>query len=89
MVTLRYGRFMRAVKARVKNGRLVLSEPTSLPEGTEVSLVVVESNRLSTAERQQIEAEIEIADDEIARGAYVDALEFADQLLNLNEASTR
>jgi hypothetical protein len=27
------------LKARVKNGRLVLDEPTDLPEGTEVDLV--------------------------------------------------
>ena len=30
---------MQAMKARVKNGRLVLDEPTDLPEGEEVDLV--------------------------------------------------
>ena len=31
---------MEALKAVVKNGRLVLDEPTELPEGTELRLVV-------------------------------------------------
>jgi hypothetical protein len=31
------------LKAHVRNGRLVLDEPTDLPEGTEVELVVADS----------------------------------------------
>lgn len=31
-----------SVRARVKNGRLTLDEPTDLPEGTEVELVPTE-----------------------------------------------
>jgi hypothetical protein len=33
---------MQALKAVVKNGRLVLDEPTDLPEGAEVELAVVD-----------------------------------------------
>jgi hypothetical protein len=33
---------MSTVRARVKNGRLVLDEPTELPEGTEVELLAVD-----------------------------------------------
>ena len=33
---------MRALKAHVRGGRLVLDEPTDLPEGTEVGLTIVE-----------------------------------------------
>jgi hypothetical protein len=38
---------MRVLKARVRGGRLVLDEPTELPEGTEVELVAVEDEVLS------------------------------------------
>ncbi len=34
---------MRTLKARVKNGRLVLDEPTGLPEGTVLNLVAAEA----------------------------------------------
>ena len=33
---------MQALKAVVKNGRLVLDEPTNLPEGTEVELLSID-----------------------------------------------
>lgn len=33
---------MLPLRARVTNGHLVLDEPTTLPEGTEVELVVIE-----------------------------------------------
>jgi hypothetical protein len=35
---------MQAMKARVRNGRLVLDEPRSLPEGAEVTVVPVEGD---------------------------------------------
>ena len=34
---------MRALKATVRNGRLLLDEPTDIPEGTEVRLVAIEA----------------------------------------------
>ncbi len=36
---------MRALKARVKGGRLVLDEPTNLPEGAEVRVALVDDER--------------------------------------------
>jgi hypothetical protein len=43
---------MSGVRARVKNGRLVVDEPTSLPEGTVLDLVVDdEGDDLDAAER--------------------------------------
>ena len=45
---------MSGVRARVKNGRLVVDEPTSLPEGTVLDLVVDdEGDDLDAAERAQ------------------------------------
>jgi hypothetical protein len=42
---------MNAVKARVQNARLVLDEPTTLPEGCEVTLAVVDGDELDDDER--------------------------------------
>jgi len=43
------------LRARVKNGHLVLDEPTNLPEGTEVELVPVdEIDDLDPAERARL-----------------------------------
>jgi hypothetical protein len=41
---------MRALKARVRGGRLVLDEPTELPEGAEVELVPVEDEDFAPEE---------------------------------------
>jgi hypothetical protein len=46
---------MSALRARVQNGRLVLDEPTTLPEGTVVQLVVDdEGDDLSDEERRAL-----------------------------------
>ena len=43
------------MKARVKDGRLVLDEPTELPEGTVIMLRVVdEEDELGVEERQRL-----------------------------------
>lgn len=43
---------MRGVRARVENGRLVVDEPTSLPEGTVLDLVLDdEGDDLEASER--------------------------------------
>jgi hypothetical protein len=44
-----------ALRARVKGGRLVLDEPTSLPEGTEVELIPAdEIDELHPEERARL-----------------------------------
>lgn len=43
------------LKARVRNGRLVLDEPTDLPEGTEIELVPAHCwDDLPEADRQRL-----------------------------------
>lgn len=42
---------MNALRARVEKGRLVLDEPTTLPEGCEVTLAVVDADELNDVER--------------------------------------
>jgi hypothetical protein len=39
------------LKARVHRGRLVLDEPTELPEGSEVALAVIEPGTVAQRER--------------------------------------
>lgn len=47
------------MKAVVKNGRLVMDEPTSLPEGTELVLTIGEADdELDEAERLELEASL-------------------------------
>lgn len=50
------------LKAQVKNGRIVLDEPTDLPEGTVVNLVVVdgdEDDGLDDEEREALHRSID------------------------------
>ena len=50
---------MGPIRARVKNGRLIVSEPTDLPEGTVLDLVQDdEGDDLTAAERKALHAEI-------------------------------
>ena len=43
------------MRARVTNGRLVLNEPTGLPEGTEVELLAVDDvDQLDPADRAKL-----------------------------------
>ena len=61
------------VRARVRNGRLTLDEPTDLPEGTEVELVPVDADEepwdLSPEQEAELKARIAEAD----RGELVPA----------------
>jgi hypothetical protein len=62
------------LKARVVNGRLVLDEPTDLPEGREVYLAVVdEGDDLDDEERAALHASIERGMKQLDAGQSVDA----------------
>jgi hypothetical protein len=58
---------MLTVRARVKNGRLVLDEPTDLPEGAEVELEAV-GDDLDHEDRARLHAALDAADDELRAG---------------------
>jgi hypothetical protein len=50
---------MSGIRAKVKNGRLILDEPTNLPEGTVLELVVDdEGDDLDESERQALNGAI-------------------------------
>jgi hypothetical protein len=63
---------MQSVKARVKNGRLVLDEPTDLPEGSEVTLAIT-LDEPDDEERARIITAIERSMDQVQAGKSVDA----------------
>jgi len=64
---------MQALKARVRNGRLVLDEPTDLPEGTELYLMPVddEGDDLDEEERVALHQALDEAEADIDAGRTV------------------
>ena len=56
-----------AVRAHVRNGRLVLHEPTDLPEGSEVELEAV-GDDLDDEDRARLHAALDAADEELRTG---------------------
>lgn len=62
------------MKARVRAGRLVLDEPTELPEGTVVALHVVDDgDELDTAERERLHHALREAWDGVRAGHVLPA----------------
>jgi hypothetical protein len=81
---------MQAVRAHVARGRILVDEPTDLPDGTELCLVPVDdSAEFSDDERAALVQSIEAGAEDIMRGDYVDGLEFANQLLAKRGTDTR
>jgi hypothetical protein len=58
---------MQALKAVVKNGRLVLDAPTDLPEGEEVELAIVQDD-----DDPELVAELEASAEDERTGRLVD-----------------
>jgi hypothetical protein len=64
---------MQPFKAHVRRGRLVLDEPTDLPEGAEVRLAIVDDDEMSDEEHARLRAELEASIGEAKAGQLVDA----------------
>lgn len=70
---------MRALKAQVKNGRLILDEPTDLPEGEVVELIPVDEvlasggDYLDDEERERLHQSIQESIDQMKAGQLIDA----------------
>jgi len=62
---------MRTLKARVKAGRLLLDEPTDLPEGVEVRVALVDDDDLDDSERAKLHAAILAGEAELDAGQAV------------------
>lgn len=72
---------MRPLKAHVKNGRLVLDEPTDLPEGAEVNLSIVDEDEMDDAERARLHRALERSMAQAKAGQLIDANEVIRKLL--------
>lgn len=72
---------MRALKAQVRGGRLVLDEPTELPEGTEVELMAVEELDFEPEERARLDAALELSLAQARAGKLIDADQVITELL--------
>lgn len=62
------------IKARVTAGRLVLDEPTDLPEGTEVELLPLDpGDWMDDADRAALHEALRQSNADVAAGRLVDA----------------
>jgi len=71
---------MVTLNAHVKNGRLVFDEPTTLPEGAEVRLWVVEGDDLDDEDRAALHDAIREGIEDAKAGRTIDADEWAAEL---------
>jgi anti-sigma factor RsiW len=63
---------MQPLKAHVHNGRLLLDEPTDLPEGTEVRLTLAD-DEMDDDERAELHASLERSMAQAKAGKLIDA----------------
>lgn len=69
------------IKGRVHAGRLVVDEPTTLPEGTEIELLPLDpGDWLDDTDRAALHAALAESDADIAGGRLVDAAEILKDL---------
>ena len=69
------------IKARVRGGRLVVDEPTDLPEGTELELLSLDpGDWLDDADRAALHEALRQSDADVAAGRLVDADEILREL---------
>lgn len=72
---------MAPFRARVRNGRLVLDEPTDLPEGSTLDLVIADSwDDLDDADRKALHEALDRSADDFAHGRTVAAEEVMKRL---------
>ena len=64
------------IKARVHDGRFVVDEPTSLPEGTEIELLPLDpGDWLEDSDRAALHAALAESGADVAAGRLVEAAE--------------
>jgi hypothetical protein len=71
---------MHALKAQVKNGRIVVDEPTDLPEGTVVHLIPTVEEEMAPEERAELKAALEESLEEMRAGKTLDGAELVAEL---------
>jgi hypothetical protein len=73
-------RAMQVIRTTVRNGRIVVDEPTTLPEGHEIELRVLNDDGMSEDERQRLHASIARGIRDGHAGREMDLDSFMDQL---------
>lgn len=69
------------IKARVRAGRLVMDEPTNLPEGTEVELLPLDpGDWLDEADRAALHAALADSQADVTAGRLIDAADLLKEL---------
>lgn len=69
------------IKARVRAGRLVMDEPTHLPEGTEVELLPLDpGDWLDEADRAALHAALLDSQADVTAGRLIDASDLLKEL---------
>jgi hypothetical protein len=69
------------IKARVRDGRLVLDEPTTLPEGTELELLPLDpGDWLDDADRAALHAALAQSQADVEAGRVIDAVDVLKRL---------
>jgi hypothetical protein len=69
------------IKARVRAGRLVFNEPTTLPEGTEVELLPLDpGDWLDETDRAALHAALAESRADVAAGRLIDAADLLKEL---------
>ena len=69
---------MHARKIQVKNGRLLLDEPTDLPDGAEVEVLVID-DELTPEDRAELHASLDRALEDSDAGRGTDAWEYVER----------
>lgn len=68
------------MKARAQNGRLLMDEPTDLPDGVEVEVEVVVGGDMSPEELARLQALLDESERDLAAGRSVPAEDVIAQL---------
>ena len=74
---------MQVIRTSVRNGRIVVDEPTTLPDGHEVELGVLNEDGMSEEERLQLHASIARGLRDGRAGREMDLDSFVDQLVKV------
>jgi hypothetical protein len=74
-------RWLMTIKARVRGGRLVIDEPTDLPEGTELELLPLDpGDWLDDTDRAALHAALAQSQHDMDAGKLVDAADVLKRL---------
>ncbi len=80
---------MEALKARIENGEIVVTEPTLLPEGAEVELHILPgAGMMSEEQRRDLQAKLEEGAQALELGDKSSLDDFIDEIEELDRQDT-